>query len=145
MQLCFLIERRYAPYPKWFGTAFAELSCADTLIPILRDVQTGATYRDREASLVKAYTVLNTMFNALDIIPPIHPPVMDFHGRGFQVTNSWRYTELLRARITDLNMQAIANYTEIGSIDQFSDNTDMRENARLHNAISALYTPQHHG
>jgi Domain of unknown function (DUF4037) len=28
MGLCFLLERRYAPYSKWFGTAFAELGCA---------------------------------------------------------------------------------------------------------------------
>ena len=26
--LCFLYERRYAPYPKWLGTAFAGLRCA---------------------------------------------------------------------------------------------------------------------
>ncbi len=28
MMLCFLIERVYAPYPKWFGTGFARLACA---------------------------------------------------------------------------------------------------------------------
>jgi hypothetical protein len=22
MNLCFLLEKQYAPYPKWFGTAF---------------------------------------------------------------------------------------------------------------------------
>ena len=28
MRLCFLIERRYAPYSKWFGTAFSQLDAA---------------------------------------------------------------------------------------------------------------------
>ena len=39
MQLCFVLERRYAPYAKWFGTAFAELDCAAELSPVLRSVQ----------------------------------------------------------------------------------------------------------
>jgi hypothetical protein len=29
MQLCFLMERRYAPYSKWFGTGFSRLSIAE--------------------------------------------------------------------------------------------------------------------
>jgi hypothetical protein len=37
MRLCFLIERRYAPYAKWLGTAFARLHCGPTLIPMLRE------------------------------------------------------------------------------------------------------------
>ncbi len=139
MQLCFLMERRYAPYPKWFGTAFAELDCGADLMPILRDVQTGTTYRDREAALVKAYTILNTMFNDLKITAPIHPAVEDFHGRGFQVTNSWRYNDLLLEAIKDPAMKAIADRTRIGSVDQFSDNTDMREGTYLHSKIAGLY------
>ena len=28
MRLCFLLERQYAPYSKWFGTAFSKLDAA---------------------------------------------------------------------------------------------------------------------
>ena len=35
MRLCFLIERRYTPYLKWLGTAFAQLECAAQLTPVL--------------------------------------------------------------------------------------------------------------
>ncbi len=35
MHLCFLMERRYAPYSKWLGTAFGELACAGALRPLL--------------------------------------------------------------------------------------------------------------
>ena len=35
MHLCFLMERKYAPYPKWFGTAFARLACEAELCPVL--------------------------------------------------------------------------------------------------------------
>ena len=33
MRLGFLMERRYAPYSKWFGSAFARLDCAPRLAP----------------------------------------------------------------------------------------------------------------
>ena len=35
IQLCFPLERRYAPYSKWFATAFARLDCGPELTPIL--------------------------------------------------------------------------------------------------------------
>jgi hypothetical protein len=35
MRLCLLLERRYAPYPKWLGTAFARLDSAATIGPLL--------------------------------------------------------------------------------------------------------------
>ena len=35
MNLCFLQEKQYAPYPKWFGTAFGRLACAPELLPLL--------------------------------------------------------------------------------------------------------------
>lgn len=38
MRLCFLMERKYAPYSKWFGTAFAGLDCAKELNPIFKEV-----------------------------------------------------------------------------------------------------------
>ena len=35
MRLCFLIERKHAPYSKWLGTAFAELDAASEVGPLL--------------------------------------------------------------------------------------------------------------
>lgn len=140
MQLCFLMEKRYAPYPKWFGTAFSELNCGAQLTPILRRVQTGETYRQREEHLVEAYTLLNTMHNALHITPNISPAVSDFHGRPFIVSNGWRYSEALRDVIMDDAVKVIAQRTQIGSIDQFSDNTDMREGVHLRPKITELYS-----
>lgn len=35
IKLAFLLERRYAPYPKWFGTAFQRLDLAGPLTPHL--------------------------------------------------------------------------------------------------------------
>lgn len=139
MQLCFLMEKRYAPYPKWFGTAFNQLGCAEEMAPILREVQVGTTYRDHEKALTKAYTLLNEMHNALKLTPPVHPAVGPFHGRPFTVSNAWRYSEALQNIIKDEEVQTILKHTQIGNVDQFSDNTDMRESVHLRSKIASLY------
>lgn len=56
MRLCFLQERRYAPYAKWFGTAFASLRCAPAMQPILLCVLGAADWKERERFLSQAYT-----------------------------------------------------------------------------------------
>ena len=38
MRLCLLMEQQYAPYAKWFGSAFARLDCAKGLTPIFARV-----------------------------------------------------------------------------------------------------------
>ena len=35
MRLCFLMEQQYAPYSKWYGTAFLRLEAASSLNPVL--------------------------------------------------------------------------------------------------------------
>ena len=137
--LCFLYERRYAPYPKWLGTAFAELSCADELAPVLRAAQLGRTWRDREAPLCAAYEALNRLHNALELTPRIEPALGEFHGRGFLVSNAWRYVEALLAAIEDPEVTAIGDRSLIGSIDQFSDNSDLREAVQLRKKVAELH------
>ena len=51
MQLCFLMERRYAPYPKWLGTAFQSLAAGPALTPTLTAALRAATWPEREQAL----------------------------------------------------------------------------------------------
>lgn len=139
MQLCFLLERRYAPYPKWFGSAFAELDCAAELAPVLQAMQRSENWRDRQRHLCAAFEILNRRHNALRLTAPILPAVQDFHGRGFCVSNAWRYIKPLLAEIRDPDVKAIAAAPLVGSIDQFSDNTDLREAVKLRAKVAALY------
>jgi Domain of unknown function (DUF4037) len=45
MKLRFLMEKKYAPYSKWFGTAFNELRWSQKLAPIFAKVGTGVVAR----------------------------------------------------------------------------------------------------
>jgi hypothetical protein len=51
MQLSFLQERRYWPYPKWFGTAFSRLDAAPMLGPLLDAALAAREHADREEAL----------------------------------------------------------------------------------------------
>ena len=137
--LCFLMERAYAPYPKWLGSAFQRLACAHELAPILAAAQLASDYRERESHLCGAWQILNRLHNNLQLTQPIAPAVQEFHGRGFMVSNAWRYTQALLERIACDELQQIAARSLIGGIDQFSDNTDLREAVQLRGAIADLY------
>ena len=139
MHLCFLMERQYAPYAKWFGTAFAALRCAPDFLPALAQVNQAGTWQTREQHLSLAYEKLAQMHNALRLTPPIPEQVSPFHGRPFQVIHAWRFAEALRATLTDPVVLQIAQHTMIGSIDQLSDNTDLLENPSLRITLKRLY------
>ncbi len=47
MRLCLLLERRYAPYSKWLGSAFARLDVAEELTPSLRGALAATSHAPR--------------------------------------------------------------------------------------------------
>ncbi len=131
MRLCFLMERQYAPYSKWLGTAFSHLTCGPTLVPILRDTLHAATWQEREQSLTVAYETVAHMHNALGITAPLDPRTGQYHGRPFKdedgrpftVIHAERFAGAIRETIVDEMLRDVASF--IGGIDQFVDSTDV--------------------
>lgn len=139
MSLCFLMEKRYAPYPKWFGSAFQQLECAPALTPALWRAQTADTWPEREAALVTVYETLAKRHNSLGLAAALPAQVGPFHGRPFKVIDTDAFTASLLAQITDPAVQHIASKGLIGSIDQFSDNTDLRSHLSWRLTVRGLY------
>ncbi|HKQ74527.1 MAG TPA: DUF4037 domain-containing protein [Blastocatellia bacterium] len=140
MRLCFLMEEQYAPYPKWFGTAFTQLNCAKALSSSLRRAQFAETWTERERGLVESYQMVASMQNALEITEPLPTEVRDFFGRPFKVIALHGFAEALRARITHPKIQRIANRRLIGGIDMISDNTDILSDPRCRPVIRELFS-----
>ncbi len=61
MRTAFLVERRYTPYPKWFGTAFAQLPAAAELAPLVARTLAASDWRTREAALAASYLALGRL------------------------------------------------------------------------------------
>jgi Domain of unknown function (DUF4037) len=120
MRLCFLMERQYAPYSKWFGTAFSRLPSGPDLTPTLWRVVRAKTWQDREDALLAAYEKLAAMHNALQLTEPVTMQVEQMWNRPFKV--SWAdFPGLLRAEIQDPAVVSIADKWPVGPVDQFRE------------------------
>lgn len=139
MRLCFLMERVYAPYPKWFGTAFARLRCGPELLPHLSEALAARTWREREHHLVTAYEAVARMHAELALTDPLPTAARDFHGRPFRVMALHGFERALLARVRDERVRHIAARPVIGSVDQLSDSTDLLANALWRERVRRLY------
>jgi hypothetical protein len=139
MRLCFLMEQTYAPYAKWFGTAFKQLPCAEDLWPILQRALRAEMWKTRERYLVEAYEYVAVMHNALQLTDPIPEQAVSFHGRPFQVVGLHGFADALLERIRDPIVKRIAQRSPIGSIDQFSDSTDLVSDPFWRPVLKQLY------
>src|SRR5215212_689539 len=96
MRLGFLMERRYAPYSKWFGSAFARLACAPRHSPHLDAVFAARGWHDRQQHLIHSYEIVPVMHNDLGITEPLSTQASYFHSRPFLVIQAGEYADALR-------------------------------------------------
>ena len=122
MRLALLMSRRYAPYSKWLGTAFARhVPDVAPLSTSLRAALSATSHADRENHLCDAYENLARRHNALALTAPIDPTRRPFHNRPFPVIGADRFARTLRETLTDPALKS-ADYA--GAVDQWADNTD---------------------
>ncbi|CAN5234679.1 DUF4037 domain-containing protein [soil metagenome] len=139
MRLCFLIEKQYAPYPKWFGTAFMRLQSANTLAPLFRQILASSTWEDRQKWLTEAYEFVAETHNELKITKVLPTSVRQFHGRPFSVISMGDFSKAIFSQIQDPTVRKISEKRPIGSIDQFSDSTDLISDAAWRSTLKNLY------
>lgn len=126
MLLGFLMSKTYAPYRKWFGSAFQRLEMAPKITEVFNDILACEDWQSRERHLGKAYVFFGEAYNKLGITPPVEPALSKFHGRPFLVLHSGQFADALLGEIMDPEVQKLPPF--LGSIDQFIDNTDLLEN-----------------
>jgi hypothetical protein len=120
MRLCFLLEREYAPYSKWIGTAFSRLACGPTLAPTLRALMHASSWNERAPLLDRTFEMAAEHFNELHLVDPLpEPTVRPFYARPFLVLGSERFADacLAATPLRDLGF--------VGAVDQFVDSTDV--------------------
>lgn len=141
MSLGFLMEKKYAPYPKWFGTAFQQLECAAELAPLLWQAQRAETWQERMEALCQCYTLLARQHNALGLTDHLPESVAQFFNRPFQVIPAEAFVHALLGQITDPQVLAVSRLGLVGSIDQFTDNTDLRSYPGWRQRLRRLLAP----
>lgn len=136
MRLCFLFERRYTPYSKWLGSAFLNLGIASELTPHLDAALKAADFPTRETALCSAYEYIARCHNQLNLTPPVDPETRLFFKRPFRVLGGNRFAEACLAAIQD---EWFRKQPLVGSVDQFSDSTDVLSSANRSRCLTSIY------
>jgi hypothetical protein len=121
MRLCLLMHRRYPPYSKWLGTAFARLPGGAGLAAALTAAISADGYQDRERHLTESMEAVAALHNRLGLTPPLDTRPRRFFDRPYQVLGAGRFTAALRETITD---PRVRHLPLAGAADQFTDSTD---------------------
>lgn len=148
VRLAFLVERRWAPYSKWLGRAFTELTLAGELGPPLSAALGAADWREREHLICTAGSVVAAATNDLGLCPPVDPAPRRFHERDIRVPGGERFTVALTGAITDPVLSAVlrrvgqreGGISRIpGTVDQAVDSVDvLTDPARFRSCATML-------
>jgi hypothetical protein len=137
MKLCFLMERTYAPYDKWLGSALAKLRCAAVVSPRLFGALEGRSFAAMEESLLPLYETLGAMHNSLGVTGPLDVTPRRFHSRPYMVIGAERFANALLSAVECEELRSIS--ARIGAIDQYADSTDFIENVQMYRKTRDLY------
>ncbi|MFW9982153.1 MAG: DUF4037 domain-containing protein [Candidatus Thorarchaeota archaeon] len=123
MMLCFLVERKYAPYIKWFGSAFSKLKNAKSLTPLFIQIIDAGDWQERQDYLTKAYEYMANLHNDLGITDSLTAKVSQFHNRPFMIIHADNFADVIYAKIDDEEVKQLPKY--LGGINQYVDSTDV--------------------
>jgi hypothetical protein len=138
MRLAFILERTYAPYTKWFGTAFDRLRCASELGPHLEATLAATDLSTRESHINRAYEHVARMHNALGVTEPVGETVASFHGRPYLVIHADRFVEVTERAIASGLVRSWPK--RVGSVNQWADATDVLDRPSLLPRLRSIYT-----
>ena len=136
MRLGFLLDRRYAPYAKWLGSAFVRLPIAAELAAILNEALLAEDWRARQDKLAAAYLVLARRQLADGVGGTFEPIVGPYFGRPFTTINA---DAAIKATVESIGDPLVRRLPVMGSVDQLTDLTPiLEEPRRSHATMSAL-------
>lgn len=134
MRLCLLLARRYPPYTKWLGHAFAQLSDVEQIATALTRALEADDGENRQAALCDAYELAGAWQNRLGIAGPVEASRRPFHDRPYAVIDAQRFADALRVRIEDPELTALP---PVGAVDQYADSTAVLTQPRLARVLMA--------
>ena len=137
MKLGFLMERTYAPYDKWLGSAFGLLACAPRMQPHMAAALEARDYAALEPNLVALYGLLGELHNTLGATGPMDCSPRKYFSRPFMVMRAERFANALLRAVQDDELRRIP--VRMGAIDQFIDSTDFIEHPETYRSVRALF------
>ncbi|MCL2771998.1 MAG: DUF4037 domain-containing protein [Oscillospiraceae bacterium] len=135
MRLCFLYKNKYAPYSKWFGTAFNRLSL-DNIHNEITAALFANTITERERCIVNAQVLVAELHNACNITEPFEIKVQDYYDRDIKVIFTDNFAGIVKEKITNPELK---NCPLIGSMSQIGNLNHLWDNPQRRGKIQQLY------
>lgn len=85
MRLCFLYQDTYAPYSKWFGTAFNKLDIDEKIKIKINAALKANDLTERENNLVEAQALVAELHNASGLTDNVDYNIEFYFGRDIKV------------------------------------------------------------
>ncbi|MDR2569045.1 MAG: GNAT family N-acetyltransferase [Oscillospiraceae bacterium] len=136
MRLAFLYCGKYAPYSKWFGTAFSQLSICDDFKHALSSAVTAADIYEREHHIVNAQKMLADMHNQSGLTDPVNVSIELYFDRKIKVIFADKIANAVMKRLSGTVFE---NYPLIGTLSGVPNYTSIFDNPSRRTNIKALY------
>ncbi len=127
MRLCFLYKDTYAPYSKWFGTAFLHLPIDGSIQSALHGSLYGASLTAREDSLVTAQALVAALHNQSGITPPVPFTIQPYFNRDIKVIYADRFSAAVSETLKETafeNLPLIGSFSAVSSWSELSDDPE---------------------
>lgn len=118
MRLCFLYCKEYAPYSKWFGTAFQQLPVWDSIKQAIANAVAASDLLEREHQIALAQKLVCDFQDSLHIAPPVNAKIQSYFGRDIQVIFCDRVCALWSQRLKGSELEGlplIGNFSGVGN------------------------------
>ena len=136
MRLCFLYKGVYAPYSKWFGTAFGKLDIDPAIGQNLREALAADNVLLREEKLLRAMVLVAQMHNDSGLAAPVPVSVQDYYGRDIRVIFAEQWAE---AAMAELSGTELEHFPRIGSFSQLAGLSDFSDDPANYRKITDFY------
>lgn len=137
MRLWLLLERRYPPYSKWLGSAFADVPGAADVALDLRTAVTAADFPARENALIRAFTATIERQNAVGLGGPVSAEPSRFYTRPYVVVDADAAAAVLLDAITDPSLTGLRARAAIDAVtDDVAVTGDLQATRRIVEALT---------
>jgi len=137
MRLLFLYYNRYAPYSKWFGTAFKKLPVGNNIKDSLLSALSAKSIKEREDNLIQGQKLVGDLHNALKLTDHVEVTIQLYFGRNIKVIFA---DNIVDAILEKPRGTVFEKLPLIGTLSQVANFTSLFDNPTYRKSIKNIYS-----
>ena len=134
MRLAFLYCKKYAPYSKWFGTAFSELPISAELKDALAKAVMASDIETREDEIIRAQLLTADLHNKANITDAVNVKVdNNYLGRGIKAIYAEKIADAVKAKLQETGLEKypfIGSFNAVANLDELWDYLPLMKKAK---------------